>query len=100
MNKILNKKHHYIPHNAIYIGRGSKWGNPYRMHHETQRSQVIEQYRHHLGNMYKEGKINKEELAGMKNAPLVCFCSPKPCHGDILTKAIQWATGHRKNPPW
>ena len=21
---------------------------------------------------------------------LICWCKPKPCHGDILAKAIEW----------
>lgn len=28
---VLNKHKHGIPKGAIYIGRGSKWGNPFVM---------------------------------------------------------------------
>ena len=31
MCKVLNKHHAGIPAGAIYIGRGSKWGNPFRI---------------------------------------------------------------------
>jgi Domain of unknown function (DUF4326) len=30
MCRFLNKHHARIPAGAIYIGRGSKWGNPFR----------------------------------------------------------------------
>jgi Domain of unknown function (DUF4326) len=31
------------------------------------------------------------ELAKIKPIELMCFCSPKKCHGDILKSAIEWS---------
>lgn len=65
--------------NAVYIGRPSKWGNPYKAGVDGTRPQVIEMYRKHL---YVSGLINDiHELAGRD---LLCWCYPKPCHGDVL----------------
>ena len=30
MCRVLNKHHAGVPAGAVYIGRGSKWGNPFR----------------------------------------------------------------------
>ena len=31
MCRVLNKHHSGVPARAVYIGRGSKWGNPFRI---------------------------------------------------------------------
>lgn len=81
----------------VYIGRPSILGNPFAMTAESDRSEVIEKYRLWLwrqiqlkGRVYKELiKIALLVLAG-KKIRLVCYCSPKPCHGDIVIKAVEW----------
>jgi hypothetical protein len=30
MAKVLNKNRDFIPDGAVFVGRPSKWGNPYR----------------------------------------------------------------------
>lgn len=75
----------------VYIGRGSKFGNPFRIGVNGNREEVIEQYRLHLWNMIRFGKISVDELAELYGKTLGCFCKPKACHGDILVKASKWA---------
>lgn len=36
----------------------------------------------------EDGRITKLELANLFGKDLVCFCNPKPCHGNILRKYI------------
>lgn len=76
-------KHHAInpPNNAVYIGRGSKWGNPYIINQHGNRAEVIAKYRSYLSEHPELIAAAKVELAG-KN--LICFCAPHACHGDIL----------------
>jgi hypothetical protein len=31
MCRVLNKHHAGVPADAVYVGRGSKWGNPFRI---------------------------------------------------------------------
>jgi hypothetical protein len=31
------------------------------------------------------------DLAALSGKTLGCWCSPKPCHGDVLAKAADWA---------
>ncbi len=41
MCAVLNKHAHGIPSGAQYIGRGSKWGNPFRIGPDGSRAEVI-----------------------------------------------------------
>jgi hypothetical protein len=79
----------------VYIGRGSKWGNPYPMngHSDAERQRVINQYRDHLWKQIESGMISKEDLISLDGYKLGCFCKPKACHGDVIVKAVAWAKG-------
>ena len=79
--KVVNKiKEDY----DIYIGRGSKWGNPFVIGLNGSRMQVI--------GMYKTYILSKPELLKdlyeLKDKRLGCFCKPLPCHGDILKELV------------
>ena len=80
MTKVLNKRHG-LPKGSVYIGRPSKWGNPYVIGMDGTREEVIEKYRLHL---IASGLVN--EVDELKGKDLVCWCAPEPCHGDILIK--------------
>jgi hypothetical protein len=67
----------------VYIGRPSKWGNPFQLHQDGSRSQVIEMYRVWLNSQPELVAEVKKELRGKV---LGCWCSPRACHGDILTE--------------
>ena len=83
--KVLNKRNiKIIEGNMVYIGRPSKWGNPFAMRNELDRERVIAQYEQYL--------LSKPELLAqvieLKGKDLVCWCSPQACHGDVLKKYI------------
>lgn len=76
-----------MPPNCIYVGRGSKWGNPFKIGIDGTREKCVERYR-----LLIEGNIwtfpNKTEIQRvLKGKDLCCFCPlDKPCHADILLK--------------
>lgn len=70
------KKNNY----DIYIGRPSKWGNPFEIGKYGTREDVILKYKLWL-NTQPKLLIDVKELKGKT---LGCWCSPKPCHGEIL----------------
>lgn len=78
MPKVWNKRDKNCPKDAIYVGRPSKWGNPYKISIDGTREEVIELYKKWLSN---QRYLNLEELKGKD---LVCWCKPLPCHADIL----------------
>lgn len=61
----------------VYIGRPSKWGNPFRIGVDGTREEVIQKYRRWV----RDQPLPFDELRG-KN--LGCYCHPHPCHGDVL----------------
>ncbi len=64
----------------VYIGRGSKWGNPFKIGKDGNRDDVIDKYYNYITN--KPELMNS--LYELTGKTLVCFCKPKACHGDIL----------------
>ena len=64
-----------------YIGRPSKWGNPFVIGRDGTREEVIAKYRDLLPVLPGRLEEIRTELRGHK---LGCFCAPQPCHGDVL----------------
>jgi len=94
---VLNKYKDQIPHDAVYIGRGSIWGNPFPMGPTMTREQSLAAYKPWLVAQVKSGYYSLEQLASLHNRDLVCFCSPKDCHGHPLEKVAAWAF-YKLNP--
>ena len=80
MPKVHNKHKNTAPPDAIYIGRGSKWGNPFIIDKHGSRNEVIAKYKEYI--------LGKPELLAqlheIKGKDLICYCAPQACHGDIL----------------
>lgn len=79
--RVLNKHRDKIPAGAVYIGRPSRWGNPFEIGEDGNREEVVAKYRTWLMAQPDLIKAAQKELAGKD---LVCFCAPKACHGDVL----------------
>lgn len=75
-----------IPPDAIYIGRGSKWGNPFVIGEHGTRDQVCNMYAEHMDNRIRQGTLTLQELAELHGKDLVCFCAPARCHGHYLKR--------------
>ena len=65
-----------------YVGRPSKWGNPFVIGKDGTREQVIAKYAHWLQTQ----PALFAELVELKGQVLGCWCSPQPCHGDVLLR--------------
>ncbi len=77
---VLNKHRHGVPEGAVYVGRGSKWGNPYVLGRDGNRLSVCLMYLRHL----ERSSDLLKSLRELKGKDLVCFCAPKLCHADFL----------------
>ena len=82
MCRVLNKRHVGAPSGAIYVGRGSKWGNPFRIGSDGDRATVIAKYERWLVDQHQLLRALDE----LRDHDLVCFCAPLACHGDILRR--------------
>lgn len=72
----------------VYIGRPSKWGNPYQIGVHGTREEVIQKYREMiLGN-----EKLLAALPELRGKVLGCWCSPLACHGDVLVELVDETT--------
>src|SRR5260370_40207688 len=79
----------------IYIGRPSKWGNPYVIGRDGTREQVIAKYRAWV--------LRRPELLAalpeLRGKTLGCWCAPQPCHGDVLAELAGRRLSTLSDPP-
>ena len=83
--RVVNKHTHVRTPNDVYIGRGSKWGNPYRIGVDGTRQDVIRKYRDYITRNHSL----RSQVHELKGKTLVCYCSPQACHGDILCELVE-----------
>lgn len=69
----------------VYIGRPSKWGNPFVIGKDGTREEVIEKYKEWLHSDLNAPQL-EEIQRELKGKILGCWCSPEYCHGEILTE--------------
>jgi len=82
MCKVLNRHRDGVPVGAVYIGRGSKWGNPFRIGADGDRAAVIARHAAWLRGQHDLLRALDE----LRGKDLVCFCAPQACHGDVLLR--------------
>ena len=95
---VLNKYKDAIPKDAVYIGRGSRWGNPFTHLKGTKaqfvvadRDEACDSYARWIKQEIKEGRVTLPDLASLHGKDLVCYCAPARCHGHALEKLAVWA---------
>lgn len=93
-----------MPENTVYVGRGTRWGNPYSLVNE-EGFPLIEaargdwepcrggwvEARKRIVQLYRERCIDGLELTFLRGKDLACWCplvdefgAPYPCHADVL----------------
>jgi hypothetical protein len=80
MCRVLNKHGAGVPAEAIYIARGSKWGNPFRIGAHGDRAAVITKHESWLRDQHHLLRALDE----LRGSDPVCFRAPLACHGDLL----------------
>ena len=73
----------------VYIGRPSKWGNPFSCKNETlakfktkNREESIKKFK--VWIMRQPNLL--ADLHELRGKVLACWCAPKTCHGDVLAR--------------
>ena len=86
--RVWNKHHKNAPADAVYIGRGSPWGNPFSHKTNTQAKHIVET-REQAIKLFEEALSESDKTLirqELKGKHLLCFCSPLACHGDVLLR--------------
>jgi hypothetical protein len=80
--------------NYVYIGRPGKgkpgpFGNPYYLVPSDggRRGATLDQYKDYLDQRILTEQDFRLAVKDLHGKTLVCFCKPKACHGDWLSKA-------------
>ena len=71
---------------TVYIGRGSKFGNPFKIGRDGNRQEVIDKYIVWVLNHPSNSELHKAIYNLPKDVILGCYCKPLACHGDIIIK--------------
>jgi hypothetical protein len=78
--RVYNIHHGDAPADAVYIGRGSPYGNRFVIKAHGDRDQVC--------NQFDCEQLPYMDVSALAGKNLKCYCAPHRCHGDsILLKA-------------
>jgi hypothetical protein len=96
---VVNKHTHVPTPDDVYIGRGSRLGNPHAITASVPRKMVCALYAGWLTTKLSQADkpvikelddIANKVLKGMP-VNLVCFCAPQQCHGDYIKELVDKA---------
>lgn len=85
--RVFNKHRGDAPAGAVYIGRGSPWGNPFKIGPDGTRDEVCDRFEREV--------LPTLDLEPLRGKDLVCFCAPQRCHGDSIMHALINKETHR-----
>lgn len=75
-----------MPENTVYVGRPTKWGNPFAFSREMTLYKSLEKYQEWLSEKLANDPHFLDPLQG-KN--LACWCPEgRTCHADILLALV------------
>lgn len=89
-------KGYKMPENTVYVGRPTKWGNPFVVGKPGGAYTALVKNQRHAWQLYRSIAIDNEQLiaaaqAELKGKSLACFCplptemyQPDCCHAAVL----------------
>jgi hypothetical protein len=91
MSRVVNLRHEPLG-DAVYVGRampgrglaGLAFANPYRVGQDGDRAEVIQKYRLWIVRQ----PLLLDRLHELRGRRLACWCSPEPCHADVLAELV------------
>jgi hypothetical protein len=78
----------YPKRDYIYIGRGSPFGNNYKIGKDGTRDEVCEKHKRDFYKKLKNERFRRQVLA-LKGEKLGCYCKPERCHGDTIVEYLE-----------
>lgn len=88
-----------MPEGAIYVGRPSRWGNPFVVGRDGTRAECVERYKmllagylcisesaEHVAEQERVLRYARKNISKLRGHDLACWCrlDGKPCHADVL----------------
>ncbi len=74
------------PAGVVYVGRPTRWGNPYRVGLDGTAAECVEKFRQHCGVRRQQAPdAFRAWIAPLRVHDLACWCpAGTPCHADVL----------------
>lgn len=74
-----------MPENTVYVGRGSKWGNPFPVNEDREPEEAVNAYEWWIRE--QGGHKLLADIAELCGKNLACWCPlDMPCHAEVLLK--------------
>ena len=74
---------------VVRIDRTSRFGNPFYIGKDGNREEVIEKYEQYFYKRIDQDRKFRWAVAALKGLTLACWCTPLPCHGDIIIAYLE-----------
>ena len=74
---------------VIPIDRRSIFGNPYVLNRDGNRKEVIKAYKEWFDIRIYIDPTFKEAVETLVGKTLGCWCTPLPCHGDVIIEYLE-----------
>lgn len=87
MPKVWNRRDPLCPPDAVYVGRPTKWGNPFVIGKDGTRLEVIAKYKAWLAEAFDPLQAHQfvnDAIRELGGKDLVCWCAPLRCHAYVL----------------
>ena len=85
MPRVFNRRMRDAPDDALYVGRPTIFGNPFIVGRDGQQGECVELFREWIMRDEQE-ELRTQARKLLANRDLVCWCTPFPCHADVLLK--------------
>ena len=68
---------------AVFVGRPSRYGNPWKVGKHGTRAEVIAYFRTWWLSPINQ-PVRAQALVELKGKVLLCFCAPAACHAQVI----------------
>ena len=92
MTQVLNRSNLEDFDDFVYIGRPSVFGNPWRVEREFERPKAVRFYFWYFYARLDMDPDFRRAVEGLRGKVLACWCAPRPCHGDVIARYLDYGT--------
>lgn len=88
-----------MPAGAVYVGRGSKWGNRHTVRQCGSPTAAVARYLEDLQHELADAGWLVAAVAQLRGRHLACWCPlDAPCHADVLLELVNSSDAHHVAP--
>lgn len=82
MARVWNAATEDYPRHAVPVARPNALGNPFVIGRDGTREEVLAKYEAYV----RRRPDLMARIRELRGKDLLCWCAPKPCHGDIIIR--------------